>query len=208
MTEVNGTELAKELGVTKGAVSQWVAAGRLDGCFTGDGRARRFNLEKVAAAIGKTGTSGQRLGNGSKTVKAARKIATAAPENDREENAGMTPEGNSTKEPDRYEFARIVKAEEEARRIRRQNAEAEGLFVLASQVKTVVEARLGQEIAEFESVLRKAARKIADKMGIDYKEARLILVNEWRNHRARRTQEIIEDASNINFNDAETAMDF
>ena len=48
---MNATQLATELGITKGRVSQYVSEGKLDGCFTGDGRARRFDVGKVRAAL-------------------------------------------------------------------------------------------------------------------------------------------------------------
>ena len=35
---MNSTQLAQELGISKGRVSQYVAQGKLDGCFSGEGK--------------------------------------------------------------------------------------------------------------------------------------------------------------------------
>ena len=64
---MNTTQLANELGISKGRVSQWVSEGKLDGCYTGDGRARRFDVEKVRAALQHRLDPGQLLGNGADT---------------------------------------------------------------------------------------------------------------------------------------------
>ena len=48
--QVNATTLAQRLGVSKARISQYVAQGTLAGCFTGEGRARRFDLDLVQKA--------------------------------------------------------------------------------------------------------------------------------------------------------------
>lgn len=201
MATLNTTQLAERLGITKGRVSQLVKKGALDGCFQGDGRARRFDLVKAAEALGHRLDPGQAMGNGAKTrarVKAitagkaeqasvgeqvARK--TAAPGRD-----GPLPD----KDPDRYELARIQKAEEEARKLRRQNAEAEGDYVLASQVALQTQRLISREVGEFERVLRDGARAIADRMGVDFKSARQILLECWREHRETRADQLAGEA--------------
>jgi hypothetical protein len=193
---LSSSELARTLGVTPGRVSQYVAAGSLDGCFSGSGRARRFDLEKVAAALGKSLDPGQMMGNGAGTRAALKEIQAGgaaqppAPVARRSQptTSGATELGDN--DPERYKLARTEKAEEEARRLRRQNAEAEGRFVLASEVNHTVARMIGQEIAEVETVLRDGARKIADDMGVDFKTARQILVNTWREHRGKRSNQL------------------
>jgi hypothetical protein len=190
MTQINASTLAQKLQVTPGRVSQYVAEGKLDGCYSGTGRARRFDLGKCVEALGRKLDRGQMLGNGAETRRALdavqagkgdTKAATAAP---KEPAAGASE--LPQKDPDRYEMARTQKAEEEARRLRRQNAEAEGTYVLASEVERQVAKVMAQEIAEVDSVLREGARKVADSLGVDYKSVRQLLTETWRAHRSGR----------------------
>ncbi|MES2845630.1 MAG: hypothetical protein V4747_11425 [Pseudomonadota bacterium] len=189
---INATKLAEELQVSRVRVSQYVAEGKLAGCYVGDGRARRFDLAKVAVALGRTLDPGQMMGNGAETKRALASLREADP-------APTLPQGKSMElkpdDPDRYELARISKAEEEARKMRRQNAEAEGLFVLASAVEREVAKVVGQEVREFESVLKEGARAIADRLGVDFKTARQILMDTWRGHRGDRAA-ALDEASN------------
>ena len=47
-----GSELARIFGVSKQRVHQWVKEGKLNGCYTGEGHFRRFDLGKCAEALG------------------------------------------------------------------------------------------------------------------------------------------------------------
>ena len=76
MTLLNSGDLAKALNVSKGRVSQYVSEGKLAGCFTGDGRARRFDLGKAATALGRQLDPGQMMGNGAGTRAAIRTVVT------------------------------------------------------------------------------------------------------------------------------------
>lgn len=207
---VTSSQLAQQLGVTKARVSQMVAQGKLDGCYSGDGRARRFDLAVVASTLGRRLDPGQMMGNGAGTKRAlaelrdgieAPKAAPATP------TRPMRDGPIETTDPDRYELARIQKAEEEARRLRRQNAEAEGMYVLASEVERQVGRVVAQEIAQFEQVLRQGARAVADRMGVDFKTARQILIDTWRAHRSERAGVLIEAAKAEDLTEVEKAED-
>jgi hypothetical protein len=204
MTLLNSGDLAKALNVSKGRVSQYVSEGKLSGCFTGAGRDRRFDLEKVAVALGRQLHPGQMMGNGAQTRAAIRTLgATSSPgqrpslpiDPSDDEDDGVAVGQGAPKEsaalarqdPDRYELARIDKVEQEARKLRRMNAEAEGTYVLASEVERQVGQVLAQEIAEVEAVLRDGARRVADKLGVDFKAVLQIMMDQWRSHRASRT---------------------
>ncbi len=50
MTDLTRGALAKELGLTPARISQLLTAGTLEGCYRGDGRQRRYDLEKVRVA--------------------------------------------------------------------------------------------------------------------------------------------------------------
>ncbi|MCP3972089.1 MAG: hypothetical protein GY717_17550, partial [Rhodobacteraceae bacterium] len=68
MTDLTRAALAKELGLTPGRNSQLLTAGTLEGCYQGEGRHRRYDLEKVRAAYLNRTDPGQMLGNGAATV--------------------------------------------------------------------------------------------------------------------------------------------
>lgn len=214
MAMINSTQLATELGVSKARVSQYVSEGKLAGCYTGEGRSRRFDLAKCAAALGKRLDPGQMMGNGSATKAALSKIQSddaprAKPLTEPRRQSGSGAEAITGTDPDRYELARIQKAEEEARKLRRQNAEAEGHYILASEAAQMTTKLIAQEIAEFETaVIRDGSRMVADKLGVDFKTVRQIMVEAWRGHRAGRAEALtaqadaaelteIEDAENI-----------
>lgn len=205
MTLLTASELAARLGVTKGRVSQYVSGGQLAGCYSGDGRNRRFDVAKCAAALGKRLDAGQMMGNGSATKRSIVDLMTQADE----DAPAKPPQRQRTDgpvaltDPDRYELARIDKAEQEARRLRRQNAQEEGLYVLASEVERQVARIVGQEVAEFETVLREAARAVADALGVEFKAVRKVLMDKWRDHRAQRTEVLNDQAGQAVMTEAE-----
>lgn len=205
MNEISATDLASALNLSKGRVSQFVSAGKLDGCFHGDGRSRRFDLDKVKVALGRSLDKGQMLGNGAKTRKAIASLDQGGSVEDAppRRKDGVLPD----RDPDRYELARTQKAEEELRRLRRQNEQDEGTLVLASEVERQVAKVLGQEIAEVETVLREGARAIADQLAVDFKSARKILVDTWRAHRKGRTERLDVSADAADLTDAERSAD-
>lgn len=203
---MNATQLANALGLSKGRISQLVRDGKLDGCYTGEGRARRFELRKAAEAMGKRLDPGQRLGNGAATEEARQAILAgeagpAEPEPPRD--GGELAKGDD----DRYKLARTLKAEEEARRMRRQNAEDEGRFVLAEAAGREARRLMAAEIAGFETVIRDGARSVADRLGVDFKEVRAILRDIWRTHRAGRAEELAAEAPTAAPTEDETRED-
>lgn len=209
---VNAAGLAEVLGVSRARVSQYVAQGRLDGCFTGAGTDRRFDVAAVASRLNRVLHPGQMLGEGAATRGRLRELltgpaevpASARPADPvRLRDGAELPAGDL----DRYELARTQKAEEEARRLRRQNLEAEGTFVLASAVEAQVAKLLAQEVAEMEAALRDGARKVADELGVDFKCARRLLVDVWRAHRATRAAALAGQAEAADMADDETAAD-
>lgn len=110
-------------------------------------------------------------------------------------------------DPSRYELARAEKVEQEARRLRRENLREEGTYVLASEVTRQIERQMTQEIAEFETVLRDGARRVADRLGVDFKETRALLVQVWRDHRAARADTLEAAAAEAEMTADETAAD-
>lgn len=205
---MNTTDLAKELGLSKGRISQYVSEGKLDGCFTGAGRARRFNVDKVRAVLEQRLDPGQMLGNGAETK---RKLRDAAPAPDPVDDSGALPKRDGQlprNDPDRYELARIQKVEEEARRLRRQNMLEEGSVVLADKAGREAARLLSKELAQIEDFLRRGARAIADELGVDHKHSRKILIDLWREHRGARAEAMAEEAEAATMDADEDEVDF
>ncbi len=70
MPDLTRAALAKELGLTPARISQLLTAGTLEGCYQGEGRQRRYDLEKVRAAYLNQTEPGQMLGNSAATLEA------------------------------------------------------------------------------------------------------------------------------------------
>jgi hypothetical protein len=209
---ITASELAKTLGISRQRVHQYVKAGKLDGCFSGDGSLRRFDVAKSAAALGKRLDPGQLMGNGAATKAALSKIQKgdtpeAAPLIEMGLNSEKGPEPTTGPEPDSYEAWRIEKAKEETRRLRRINAESEGRYVLADEAARATKRLLAQEIAQFETALRNGSRMVADQLGVDFKTVRQLMAEAWRGHRADRSEALDELAGGAEPTDAELAED-
>ncbi|MDD9731598.1 hypothetical protein PVW46_16970 [Mameliella sp. AT18] len=209
MSGLTATQLATKLDLSKGRISQLVTEGKLDGCYKGDGRSRRFDLAACANALNRKLDPGQMMGNGARTRQALREIE----ETDSPVEAPQdVPERDSaplrTTDQARYEMARTLKAEEEARKLRRLNAQDDGTLVLAEQAGREARRALAAELAQFENVLRNAARAVADKMGVDFKTARQIMIDVWREHRSARAQQLDQEAEAAEMAPEEQDADF
>ena len=201
--QLNMTQCAKFFDFSTSRMSQLVSRGRLEGCYTGEGRNRRFDVRKVADALGRTLDPGQMLGNGAATKAAIKKLQQGVDSDPQPVSQGAGARGLDAHDSDRYELARIDKAEQEARRLRRQNAAEEGIYVLASEVEGQVARKLAQEIAETESMLRAAARAVADRLGVDAREVRQVLTETWRAHRSHRAEVLSAEAEAAQLSPAE-----
>ena len=218
MTLVTSSELAAALKVSPTRVGQYVREGKLAGCFMGDGRARRFDLDRAVQALGRQLHPGQMLGNGAATRKAIADLkapaqvtpALAAPHADSgadERDEVRAEVRGDDKDAARYEVARIHKAEEEVRKLRRLNAEAEGKYVLAAEVERQIARLMAQEIAEFDAMLRNAARALADKFGLDARAVRQVVMDVWRAYRATRADALTGQATEAELTPDEQAGD-
>lgn len=202
MSGLNATELANRLGVSKPRISQYLHSGKLDGCYVGEGRSRRFDLVKVAAALGRSLDLGQMTGNGLATRRAMKEIADGGARALSKERPGDLLLPN---DPDRLELATIQIKEEEARRRRRENAREEGLWVLAEEVERHSAHLLMREVGMIDTVMRDGARAVADAFGVDAREVRNILVDHLRSHRQRRAEQLAQQAAAATMTDVEKA---
>lgn len=214
MSTLNTTDLAKELKLTKGRISQYVAQGKLAGCYSGDGRARRFDLAAVLQALGRKLDQGQMLGNGASTRKAIAALQMRDDPDDDDipvtklvHSAGAGATALEPNDNDRYILSRALKMEQEARRLQRNNAVEEGTLVLAGEAARQTARLVAQEVSEFENALREGARLVADKMGVDYKTVRQHLLTVWREHRAKRSTVMLDAADSAQLTDAEREAD-
>lgn len=207
MSNLSTTDLAAALDLSKGRISQYVSEGKLEGCYQGDGRSRRFDLNRVKEALGRNLDPAQMLGNGMKTRRILRKPETESRaiggEIPKDRRDGKLADGDS----DSAELANLAIKQETLRKMRRDNAVIEGQFVLASDVERQVTLVIAQEVAEFEQVLRDGARAIADKLGVEFKAARKILTDLWREHRNGRLAVLDMQAEEAALSDAEKAAD-
>ncbi|WP_299558698.1 hypothetical protein [uncultured Sulfitobacter sp.] len=153
--------------------------------------------------MGKRLDQGQMMGNGAKTASILTTPEAGPVNKSRSSGATKLSDGDD----DAYHMARTQKAQEEARALRRRNAMDEGTFVLASETNLVTQQLLAKEIAQFENVLRQAARKVADDLGVDFKEVRALLIATWREHRGKRAQLLTEQGEVIEMSDAEKEAD-
>lgn len=206
---LNAKELAERLGLSKARISQYVSQGKLAGCFSGDGRARRFDFAKVAEALGQRLDLGQMMGNGAETKRVIKSAATA-PENQPTTGPVPAPMPRAAVEPreiDAYDDARTQIAQQDARRKTRDNEREEGRWVLAEEVQRNTANLMAQEIAQFELLLRDSARAVADQFGVDFREVRQLLMGQWRDHRGKRFNDAQIAAADADMNEAEREAD-
>jgi ABC-type transporter Mla MlaB component len=209
MQTVNAADLAKSLNLSKGRISQLAKEGRLDGCYIGDGRSRRYDPQKVALKLRGSLDQAQMLGNGAPTRLAIGQILSldaetpaVAPKPVPKTDGALPPE-----DADSYEMRRKAKLAEEVRRLRRQNELDEGTLVLAGEVERQVARVLRQELAEIEEVLRTGARSVADKLGVDFRAVRQIMIDTWRAKRQDRSAVLATQAEAGQMTDAERDAD-
>lgn len=198
---LRAVELAQQLGLSKGRISQLVGEGRLNGCYEGDGTHRRFDPVKVAVALQAKLDAAQMLGNGAGTKRALRAILQEQPA----PTFHPKSEQMSPSDPDRYELARSAKAEEELRAMRLRNGREEGQYVLASEVDRNVSRVVAQNLAETEAFMKEVAALVAGKMGIDQRQVRQIILDGWREFRTNRAKDLAAAADDADLSDIELA---
>jgi hypothetical protein len=208
MQTVNAAELAGILNLSRVRISQLTKEGRLDGCYTGDGRSRRYDPQLAALKLKGSLDQAQMLGNGASTRRAIGAILGAEPApaqmpKPRARTDGLLPADDD----DSYEMQRKAKLAEEVRRLRRQNELDEGTLVLAGEVERQVSRVLRQELAEIEEVLRTGARAVADKLGVDFRAVRQILIDTWRAKRQDRSAVLSDQGAAGTMTDAERDAD-
>lgn len=80
-------------------------------------------------------------------------------------------------------------------------------MVLASEVERQVARVLRQEIAQVEEALRTGARAVADKLGVDFRTVRQVLMDVWRAQRQTRSVGLSDQAGAATLTEAERDAD-
>mgnify|MGYP003147896493 FL=1 len=148
---------------------------------------------------------GQMMGNGAGTAGALRDLTQESPDPSSPAEPREVTLPRSDAEADRYQRARADIAETQAVQGRLKLAEMEGRYVLATEVDLQVRRAIAAEIAEFETVMRTGAQKIAAEHGLDAPAVRAVLTTLWRAHRARRAEVAAAQAEAAELTDAEAA---
>lgn len=207
---MNATQLADALSVSKARISQLVADGTLDGCWQWSGRRRVFDPRKAAHVLERKLDLGQQLGNGAAAEAARRRLLEGADETGGEPPPDERPrDGGRLRDEDEdgYRLARTLEVQEKARRLRRQNLEDEGRYVLADHAAREARRLMAAEISGFETVIREGARAVADELGVDAKRVRAVLRGTWRKHRSERAESLKGEAGAATMTETETAED-
>lgn len=196
---ITTTQLADKMNLSKGRISQLVKQGVFDGCFKGEGRARRFDLAKCLNAYGDKTDIRQGTGNAGKTRAAVEGLQTGMDLeglDPRDLPGDQRPTSDSASR--RLNEARAQKAELEVQKLVRIEREEEGAWVRADEVAQVSKRLMSQELAKFEALLKDMARLVADKNALNFKEVRADMMKVFRDARTARAEtlrEVAEEAA-------------
>lgn len=192
-------ELAGALSVSKSRVSQMVAEGKLAGCFTGEGRQRRFDPVKAARALNMTTDFGQSLGNGSAGRAARAEILGGTPPDAKPDT--VLPRHD----PDTAALLQEQIKAEDLKTKRRRNAQEDGTAILASAAAAQITAAIAQINADIAQMLNQAARTIADEFDVDFSAAKATLKRVHREHREKQAALAAKRAGAATFTSDEKA---
>lgn len=193
---LTASQLARELGYSKGRITQLVDARKLDGAWVGEGRARRFDLHKVASLLNLRLDVGQQTGNG------ARHLETRARLSD-----GPTPIEDLASDSDarRLARARAETAEVQARQKRREEQLETGRYVLAEETERATAEVVARTLDAAERLLVAETRRLARDLGGNPAEAVAEMRRRWRTHRAEQARAFEADAASAQPTAAENA---
>ena len=180
-----------------------VAEGKLEGCYAGAGRARRFDSMAAARQLDVKLDRGQAIGHGATAAQARRSLLHLG--GSAEAEPAPQPAVPVDPDADRYKKARAEIAEADARLRRLKIAAETGRWVLASEVDRAASAALTAELGQMGSMLRDGARAAADRTGAEYREIKAALFEVWRAHCARRRDDLLAQADAAGFSEAERA---
>jgi len=160
-------QLAAIAGVSPGRVSQWISEGKIHGdALIGEGRSAQINLDVAREQLGITLDFVQR------DAQALAKPAAAAP--------------TVTPQQQRLHDVKVETAEIELNRLKRQELEAQGLYVRTAEARQAWGRELADLISGIEQDLPDWGLRIERELSVDHKRATSLLRQLFREFRTKR----------------------
>lgn len=183
---VSKGEYARLKGVTPGAVSHWIRAGRIDGpALQGFGRSAKIVVAIADRQLRERLDPGQQLGNGKATHTPTAPVSAppdaAAP-------AQPVPLPAGTDAQARIQHARAEQAELDLERARRRHAAEQGRYMETDPARTAWSCELAELLHGIERWLPELAERLAAERTTDARALTLALSREWRRFRGERAR--------------------
>ncbi len=161
-------EFAALSGVTKGRVSQWLRAGKIDGAaLVGEGRRARINIEVARRQLDARLDLSQRLGaNGRAKLDG--------------ETAGQADPTDAA-----IKSARLAQLERAVGKARAEEAARSGRYIEADAARQEMGKIAGRVVASFEGGLPELASALAAHFQLPQRDVLHVLRTAWRGLRAR-----------------------
>ena len=179
-------EFAVLRGVTPGRVSQWIAAGQISGdALVGEGRDARIDVEIASQQLGVTLDPVQLNAQARQIPVVTAAPAVSAPV--------LPPQMNDAQQ--RSLVARAEKDEIAARKAKREEEAARGLYVLTEDATSAFNRTLISVLESLDESIPGFAEALAAEMKIDPKPAVAVLRQQIRAWRARQSFSLQEIAA-------------
>ncbi|MGJ8570440.1 MAG: hypothetical protein ACSHXI_07055 [Hoeflea sp.] len=187
---VSKTEFAAHLGVSAGRVSQMIKAGQISpGSLKGEGRSARVIVDKASADLRRTLDPAQSHGLNGMTTRSALSGSPAQPQRPAQMEGASQPA--TTPQPlapqltfdntaDLIGREKLRQAEIATRRMERDEALAEGRFVLADDHRAAVASAASKVLATIESGLSDMADAIASAHSLPPRDVLHTLTQSFR----------------------------
>jgi len=168
---VSKTEFAKMRGITASRVSQLIADKRLHGsALVGEGVRARIDVETANEQLGGSLDPLQQIAQGRPVDTGLRASAFGHISNDNQ----------------RILQAKALQAEISVRQAQREEMERTGVYCLAEDAKRAWSREMADLLTAIESWMTYLGAALSRDMGIDQKQATILLRSEWRAFRTRR----------------------
>lgn len=194
MTLVSKSKFAEMQGVTPGRVSQWIAAGQLEGALVGEGRFAQIDAERAVELLRGSLDVGQVIGQG-RPLPSAAVLPAERPAPRGGDAHAPSPPPNMDDAAQRIQRAKAEQAEFSAERDRRKINEERGLYVLTAAASSEFQKALGNLVTAVESwstdlLATQLATAFADTAAegkvLDKRSIAILIRGEFRKFRAAR----------------------
>lgn len=180
MEIVSKGEFAARLGVSPGRVSQYIAEGKISGdALVGEGRSARIAVEAATAQLRAKLDINQRFGlNGVST-----RIDAAPVEQPVSAPASVPPPSDPVE--DRIKREKLRQAELMTARLEREDREAHGQYIRASEAREQMSRIAGTMMTMFEGALPELAGAVAAQFELPGRDVLHLMRQEFRRIRDR-----------------------